>query len=134
LFSEFMLRRFDPAMRTVRATEGRLSGLATRASRIADLLRTRVDVALEAQNSRLLQSMDRRAALQLRLQETVEGFSVVAISYYAVSLASYALAPLATVWGLEKGELVALITLPVLLGVAIFVRRIKRRVSDDASG
>jgi uncharacterized membrane-anchored protein len=33
--------------------------------------------------------MDRRASLQLRLQETVEGLSVVAISYYLVGIVSY---------------------------------------------
>ena len=81
LFAEFMVRRFDPAMRTCHATERRLSELATRASRIAELLRTRVNVAVEAQNQELLESMNRRAALQLRLQQMVEGLSVVAISY-----------------------------------------------------
>ena len=44
----------------------------------------RVDVALEEQNRDLLQSMDRRVQLQLRLQQTVEGLSVVAISYYVM--------------------------------------------------
>jgi uncharacterized membrane-anchored protein len=69
--------------------------MAERAERAAELLRTRVDVERSAQNQRLLESMDRRADLQLRLQHTVEGLSVVAISYYAVSLAAYLLAPLA---------------------------------------
>ncbi|MEL6482030.1 MAG: DUF3422 domain-containing protein, partial [Pseudomonadota bacterium] len=131
LFSEFMFRRFDPAMRTVKAAEARLEGLATRASRTADLLRTRVDVALQAQNQDLLTSMDRRAALQLRLQETVEGLSVVAISYYAVSLAAYALAPVAEMIDLEKDLVVALAVPPIALGVWSFVRRIRQRVSRD---
>ena len=63
-----------------------LTLLSLRATRAADLLRTRVDVALQAQNQSLLESMDSRSALQLRLQQTVEGLSVVAISYYAVGL------------------------------------------------
>src|SRR3546814_4084357 len=50
------------------------------------LLRTRVDTALARRNRDLLASMDRRTALQLRLQHTVEGLSVVAISYYALGL------------------------------------------------
>jgi uncharacterized membrane-anchored protein len=33
--------------------------------------------------------MDRRARLQLRLQQTVEGLSVAAISYYALGLLGY---------------------------------------------
>ncbi len=60
--------------------------LSGRAARIADLLRTRVDVAISVQNRSLLEIMDRRAGLQLRLQKTVEGLSLVAISYYAVGL------------------------------------------------
>ncbi|MEO1775871.1 MAG: DUF3422 domain-containing protein [Pseudomonadota bacterium] len=128
LFSEFMLRRFDPAMRTVRATSGRLTDLATRAGRIADLLRTRVDVALQAQNQQLLTSMDKRAALQLRLQQTVEGLSVVAISYYAVSLAGYFIAPLGQVFGVTKEGLTALTAIPIVAAVALFVRRIRRGV------
>jgi uncharacterized membrane-anchored protein len=129
LFAEFMQRRFDPAMRTVESTATRLSDLATRASRIADLLRTRVDVALEAHNQKLLASMDARADLQLRLQETVEGLSVVAISYYAVSLMGYVLAPLGKVVGLDKTVLMALAALPVILAVAWMVRRVRKRIA-----
>ena len=87
LFEEFMIRRFDPAMRTCRSAKERLAELSARAERAANLLRTRVDVANQAQNVEVLRAMDRRAAMQLRLQETVEGLSVVAISYYAVNLA-----------------------------------------------
>jgi uncharacterized membrane-anchored protein len=129
LFSEFMVRRFDPAMRTCHATERRLAELATRASRIAELLRTRVNVAVEAQNQELLESMDRRAALQLRLQETVEGLSVVAISYYAVSLAAYLLAPLAKGAGLDKSVLTAAAVIPVVGLVWWLVRRMRKRIS-----
>ncbi|MCV6594362.1 MAG: DUF3422 domain-containing protein, partial [Silicimonas sp.] len=74
--AEFMMRRFDPAMRTVKATETRLNAMANRAERAANLLRTQVDVERSAQNQALLASMDRRADLQLRLQRTVEGLSV----------------------------------------------------------
>lgn len=83
-FAEFMARRYEPAMRTVRAAKERLDSMADRAMRAGELLRTRVDVERSAQNQALLKSMDRRADLQLRLQRTVEGLSVVAISYYAV--------------------------------------------------
>jgi uncharacterized membrane-anchored protein len=69
--------------------------------------------------------MDRRAELQLQLQKTVEGLSVVAISYYAVSLAGYLLYPLADVLGLSRGMLVALVTLPVVLLVWAMIRRIR---------
>ncbi|MEI4195399.1 DUF3422 family protein [Roseovarius sp. E0-M6] len=126
--SEFMMRRYEPAMRTVRATQARLNAMADRARRAGELLRTRVDVERSAQNQALLESMDRRADLQLRLQKTVEGLSVVAISYYAVSLAGYLLLPLAKGVGLDKGMLMALVTLPVVLAVWWVIRRIRRSV------
>ncbi|GMG84693.1 DUF3422 domain-containing protein [Paralimibaculum aggregatum] len=128
LFSEFMARRFAPAQRTCEAAERRLSELAVRTSRISELLRTRVNFAVEAQNQQLLESMDRRAALQLRLQQTVEGLSVVAISYYAVSLASYLLVPLAKAAGISKELLTAAVAVPVIAGVWAFVRRIRKGI------
>ncbi|HUF87493.1 MAG TPA: DUF3422 domain-containing protein [Thermohalobaculum sp.] len=130
LFSEFMNRRFQQAMRTCHAAQRRLGELAARASRTAELLRTRVSVAVEAQNQELLASMNRRAAMQLRLQQTVEGLSVVAISYYGVSLMGYLLGPLAGRIGLAKGELTAAAVLPVVALVWWSVRRIRKRVDS----
>jgi uncharacterized membrane-anchored protein len=124
-FGEFMMRRYDPAMRTVKSAEARLKSMAERAQRAAELLRTRVDVERSAQNQKLLESMDKRADLQLRLQRTVEGLSTVAISYYAVNLAAYALEPLAHKVHLSHGALMALLTPLVLLGVWLMVRRIR---------
>jgi uncharacterized membrane-anchored protein len=120
------MRRYDPAMRTVRSTETRLTTLVDRARRAGELLRTKVDVERSAQNQALLESMDKRADLQLRLQKTVEGLSVVAISYYAVSLVGYLAYPLAEIVGMTKGALTALITLPVVGAVWYLVHRIRR--------
>lgn len=127
-FSEFMTRRYQPAMRTVRSAQERLDAMSARGVRAANLLRTRVDVERSAQNQGLLESMDKRADLQLRLQRTVEGLSVVAISYYAVSLAGYMLYPLEEPTGLSKGLLTALITIPVVGLVWAAVRRLRREV------
>ena len=127
-FSEFMMRRYDPAMRTVKSAESRLAAMADRAIRAAELLRTQVDVDRSAQNQALLESMDRRADLQLRLQRTVEGLSVVAISYYAVSLAGYLLYPLAGPIGVSKELVVSAATVPVVLAVWWMVRRIREKV------
>jgi uncharacterized membrane-anchored protein len=124
-FGEFMMRRYDPAMRTVKSAEGRLRSMAERAQRAAELLRTRVDVERSAQNQKLLESMDRRADLQLRLQRTVEGLSTVAISYYAVNLAAYALEPFAHALHLSHAVTMAILTPIVLLGVWLMVRRIR---------
>lgn len=127
-FSEFMMRRYDPAMRTVKSAELRLESMTNRATRAADLLRTRVEVGRSAQNQQLLESMDRRAELQLQLQKTVEGLSVVAISYYAVSLAGYLLYPVAELMAMSKGMMTALVTLPVVLIVWLMIRRIRHHV------
>lgn len=126
-FSEFLLRRYDPAIRTAASTRRRGLDLAQRATRTADLLRTRVDVARSAQSQALLQSMDRRADMQLQLQKTVEGLSVVAISYYAASLVSYVLYPLASRLGIDKGMLLGAVTLPVIAVVWWVVHRIRTR-------
>ena len=125
-FGEFMMRRYDPAMRTVKSAEKRLKEMAERAERAAELLRTRVDVERSAQNQKLLESMDRRADLALRLQHTVEGLSVVAISYYAVSLVAYLAAPFGKGLGLSKEELTAALVLPVVGAVWFMVRRIRK--------
>jgi uncharacterized membrane-anchored protein len=87
---EFMQRRLSPAMATVAATAQRLATLSERVSRTSALLRTRVDIATEQQNQQLLEKLTRGQELQLRLQTTVEGLSIAAISYYVVSLLQYA--------------------------------------------
>ncbi len=86
---EFMQRRLSPAIATVAATAQRLASLSERVARTSALLRTRVDIATEVQNQQLLEKLTRGQDLQLRLQSTVEGLSIAAISYYVVSLLLY---------------------------------------------
>jgi len=88
--------------------------------------RTTVDVQRSAQNQGLRESMDRRADLQLRLQQTVEGLSVVAISYYALNIVSYLVYPLLEPFGISKGVAMAALTLPVVGLVWYMVRRIRK--------
>ena len=122
------MRRFDPAMRTVKSTQARLERMSARAQRASDLLRTRVDVERSAQNQEVLSSMDKRADLQLRLQKTVEGLSVVAISYYAVNLVLYVVGPLEKEFGISKVAMAAIATPLVLLGVWYLVNRIRKKM------
>lgn len=124
--NEFMMRRFDPAMRTVDSTQDRLSRMSERAQRASDLLRTRVDVERSAQNQELLTSMDKRADVQLRLQRTVEGLSVVAISYYAVNLVLYIGGPLGKTLEMSKTLMAGIVTPFVLLGVWWMIKRIHK--------
>jgi len=128
-FSEFMTRRYDPAMRTCRSARARLQELSQRAERAANLLRTRVDVASATQNTQVLERMNERAALQLRLQETVEGLSVVAISYYAVNLAANLLKPMGARAGIGEAWVYAALTPLVVGAVWLMVRRIRRRAA-----
>ena len=129
---EFLERRLWPAMRTCESVEERMANLSRRATRAANLLRTRVDYILEQQNQGLLTSMDRRARLQLRLQQTVEGLSVAAITYYSVGLVGYAAKGLSGL-GLPippayiQGAAVPLVALAVWLGL----RRVRRHIGHD---
>jgi uncharacterized membrane-anchored protein len=124
-----------PAMRTVEMLEARQSELARKLVRAANLLRTRVDVEIEQQNRDLLRSMNDRTRMQLRLQQTVEGLSVAAITYYTVALGAYVLK------GLKDGGLISMdptlataILVPfALFGVAFIVRRIRQKHLSDGS-
>lgn len=89
--TDFTQRRLMPAVRTCAAHVRREGELSQRASQFAALLRTRIETRIENQNGQLLRSMERSSSLQLRLQQLVEGLSVVALSYYGISLIGYML-------------------------------------------
>jgi uncharacterized membrane-anchored protein len=128
---EFMARRFTPAMATCQTAEQRLHGLSERIARASALLSTRVDITRERQNQALLASMDRRAKLQLRLQQTVEGLSVAAIVYYLAGLVGYLAKGIkAGGWRFEPDLIVAL-AVPALAVAAFFtVRRARRHAAE----
>ncbi len=127
--AEFMNRRLTPGLRTCQSVQSRMEGLSRRIERAGELLRTRVNLTLQEQNKSLLASMDRRSRLQFRLQETVEGLSVAAISYYMVGLLSYVLSglPLATLH-LDKTTVLALLVPLVVALVWWLTKRIKHRL------
>jgi uncharacterized membrane-anchored protein len=129
-FSELTERRLAPAMRTCDAAANRLGTISERVARATQLLSTRVDISRERQNRALLESMDRRARLQLRLQETVEGLSIAAITYYIVGLVGYAAK------GARSAGLVALddaivtaASIPLALAIVAWgVRRVRKSI------
>ena len=122
---DFTERRLMPAVRTCDSFSARLEDLSQRAAWTSELLRTRIDIALARQNRDLLVSMDRRTDLQLRLQRTVEGLSVVAISYYLVALIGYLLGAVAIV----RHEVAMAAVVPiVLLCVALGLRWARRNL------
>ena len=127
---EFMQRRLSPAIATVSATAQRLAALSERIARTSALLRTRVDIATEAQNQQLLAQLGEGQRTQLRMQATVEGLSLAAITYYVVSLLLYGFKAMKSQgWLPVSPELAAGVAIPfVLLAVWQTTRRIHRKV------
>lgn len=130
-WASFVDRRMTPAMRTCKSVEERQANLSRKLARAATLLRTRVDVEAQNQNRELLESMNRRARLQLRLQRTVEGLSIAAVSYYVVGLVAYLLkGGKGLGMMIDPATLTALSVPIVVLMVALVVRRIRNHHGD----
>ncbi len=128
----FIQRRMAPAMRTCRSVSGRQESLSEKLSRAATLLRTSVDVELERQNRDLLSSMDKRAQLQLRLQRTVEGLSVAAISYYVVGLFYYLARGAETyIPELHASVLTAIFVPIAILAMWYVVKAVRKKHAED---
>jgi len=130
----FLERRVAPAMRTCTSADARQEALSGRVSRTVDLLRTRVDVATEAESRQILAALNRRAGLQLRLQQAVEAFSVAAITYYGSSLVG-SFAKGAGRLGLQlDAELVGWVSIPLIAVITwVSLRRLRRRLDLDPS-
>ena len=127
-------RRLDPAMRSCTTLLARQQKIAGRIGYISELLRTRIDLTLQDQNARVLQSIDTRAKAQLRLQHAVEGFSVVAITYYALGILGYLIK--GTPWDglgpdLTSTLVQALIVIPVALIVFFRVHQTRKKAERD---
>ena len=82
----FIERRFKPTVRYCAATEQRLEHLAKGVANLGDLLQARVQVEMEEQNAEILRSLNARAESQIKIQRAVEGLSIIAITYYLLSL------------------------------------------------
>jgi uncharacterized membrane-anchored protein len=133
-FQEFTERRLAPAMGTCVAVAERLADVVQRTALMIQTLATRVEMTREQQTQKVLQSMNRRVQLQLRLQGTVEGLSVAAISYYLVGLVAYAVKGLASTGLPFDSDLVIGASIPlVVLTVAWAIRRVRRHAVDEAA-
>jgi uncharacterized membrane-anchored protein len=130
---EFMERRLAPAMNTCVAVMARLESLSQRVTRATQLLSTRIEITREGQNQQLLESMNQRAAAQLRLQGTVEGLSVAAVTYYVVGLISYLAAGVQSSALGWRADIITAVSIPlVALVVALGIRRIRRAVETHS--
>ncbi len=124
----FLDRRFTPAMATCQAVSERIRSLAERSERASNLLRARVEVALEAQNQQVLKSMEKRSHQQLRLQETVEGLSVVAISYYLIGILSKLIEGFGSYAHVET-KLLSIVIIPIVVFLVWYgIRRLRKHI------
>lgn len=128
-WGEFMDRRFEPAMNTCKWTQRRLKNLSERISTTTQTLRARIEFVNEEQTQALLASMDKRAKMQLRLQETVEGLSVLVLTYYAVSLLAY-MAKGGKHAGLDiDPEIIAAVAAPLVAALLYLLNKLRSRRS-----
>jgi uncharacterized membrane-anchored protein len=110
-----------------------LQDLARRTARAADLIRTRIDLQLARQNVELLGTLNQRTKLQTRLQQTVEGLSVAAVSYYTIGLLSYLVKGIHDFFHitLDPTVIVAALVPLIVLGVWLAVSSIRRKHKLD---
>ena len=129
MLQEFMSQRLSSAMGTCELVHTKLETLSMRLGRASALLRTRVDLSMEAQIRDLLKSMDERAHVQLRMQETVEGLSVVVLSYYLLGILGYGLKAFKGAGQSINVELITGIAIPiVVISVFFMVRAFRHRI------
>ncbi len=120
----FIERRFRPTVRYCAATDQRLVRLGQSVANLGDLLQARVQVEVEEQNSEILRSLSARAETQIKIQKAVEGLSIIAISYYLLSLFKLFYGGLHTL-GLDvsaKTAILVLAPVAVLILGGIFLR------------
>jgi uncharacterized membrane-anchored protein len=129
MLSKYLERRFQPAMNACESISSRLENLSVRVARASQILMARVDLALESQNQELLNSMNKRTDLQLRLQGTVEGLSIAAISYYIVGLTSYLARALNAAGANLNIDLFVGVSIPIVVGVVwLSIHKIKKHI------
>ncbi len=129
---QFHVRRFIPAYNTCMSVVKRKQNLSQRIGRTSELLHSRLQLSLEDQNQRLLASMDKRSKIQLRLQQTVEGLSVVAITYYSMGLLRLMVEPLPVerYLYLSDSAVVAIATPIIFFSALMVVRRIRKKLGN----
>jgi uncharacterized membrane-anchored protein len=94
---------------------------------IISIIRTRIDLIVEAQNLTLLQSVDKTTKNQVILQHTVEGLSVIVIAYYVAGLAGYLFKGLQEIGWLKNANLASALFVPVAIGVAFVITTVSRK-------
>ncbi|WP_457662651.1 DUF3422 domain-containing protein [Sinorhizobium medicae] len=128
-FGVFVTRRFKPAVRTCEGASLRLEQLSHATMHLLNLLQTRIQVEIEFQNAVQIQAMAERAATQVKIQRAVEGFSIIAISYYLIGLIK-GMFEASQHAGWNISPLLMLVSFPlVLTAVTLAVLRVKHALS-----
>ncbi len=135
---EFLRARIGPAIRSYRNFIERADSLAGQLTSLGNMMRTRVNLNMEVQSLQTLKVLNRRVELQLLLQRTVEGLSIIVLAYYFTGLAGHVVHALASLWPLPLPEpVLTALTIPVWLalgwGVTLRIKRlVKRFAPPDA--
>ncbi|MGH1357317.1 MAG: DUF3422 family protein [Burkholderiaceae bacterium] len=131
---QFLDRRLGPARQTCAATDNRLANLSRRIAHASELLRTRVSMNQAKGQFDLLKTMTNRQQVQMKMQSTVEGLSVAAITYYGAGLVSYLVKPAVKLgWPIDPTITVALAVPVIAFSVWWGLRRLHQRVAAAIS-
>ena len=122
----FLNNRAQPALATCRAMEKRLLALTEKVQRSIDLLDARISLSIQSQNQSVLDTISRTSVSQFRLQQTVEGLSIIAISYYALGILGYVFEGLHDVLPYPKGTMLGLSAPAVVVLVFLAIHRIRK--------
>ena len=122
----YLSNRVDPALATTAAMEKRLTTLTGKIERAIELLNVRIGLDLQIQNKAVLETIASTAQSQFRLQRTVEGLSVIAISYYALGVLGYLFGGPIEALGLDKTMALSIAAPFAVLAVWLFIRTIRR--------
>jgi uncharacterized membrane-anchored protein len=126
----YLDNRVQPALATCRAMEKRLTDLGTKVQRSIELLDATITVSIQTQNQEVLDTILRTAQSQYRLQETVEGLSIIAISYYALGILGYVAEGLHDVLPIDKAVLLTVLAPVVIMVVFFGIRRLRRTIHN----
>jgi uncharacterized membrane-anchored protein len=110
---------YQQLLRRIETLRGGFEGIIT-------IIRTRIDLILEAQNLTLLQSVDKTTKSQVILQHTVEGLSVIVIAYYVAGLGGYIFKGLQEIGWLKNANLASAVFVPLAIGLAFVITTVSR--------
>ncbi len=123
----YLGNRLDPALGTCLAMEKRLGVLAEKIARAIELLNVRISLDVQIQNKAVLETIASTAQSQFRLQATVEGLSVIAITYYLLGILGYAFAGPLEWLAIDKAVALSVAAPVALLLVWLAIRAVRRR-------